>query len=257
MRDRNKTEDTHALTQSVAQWLDDHGAKPVETEVPVARKWIADMAGAIHPTQTECIELKLLKRRPSVRMVRTNVGFGPSEEYQEWNKQVRALTKPMTLLVEIKTTRADFRGDRKWTAKPVANLMWVATPAGLLKDGELPEGWGLLELGPRGLKQVAAPTVHQVTLKEQLDVILAVAVRRDHHTRYARLKSYQQADRLEAGAKKTLHRTQELVKALMDVAEAKHDSAETSFKTNGIKLWPHDHTWAKVQSLYGRLKEKT
>lgn len=258
MQDRNKTESTHQLTQAVATWLDEHGAKPAETEVPVARKWIADLAGVIHPTQTELIELKLITRKPTTRLIRSHSSgkFIPTVDYLEWAKQVRELTKPMTLLVEIKTTRADFRGDKKWTAKPVANLMWVATPAGLLKDGELPDGWGLLELGPRGLRQVAAPTVHQVTMKQQLDVVLAVAVRRDHHTRYARLKSYQQADRLEEGAKKTLHRTQALVKVLIDVAEAIDSSAEACFTRHRIKLWPQDSVWRKVEALYGRLKEK-
>jgi hypothetical protein len=256
VRDRNKTEETHKLTQAVAQWLDEKGAKPVETEVPVARKWIADLAGVIHPTQTELIELKLIKRKPSTWLTRShNTGkFEPTPEYLEWAKQVRELTKPLTIVVEVKTTRADFKGDRKWTAKPVANLMWVATPTGLLKEGELPEGWGLLELGPRGLKQVAAPTPHQVTMKQQFDVTLAVAVRRDHHTRYARLKTYQQADRLEAGASKTLHRVQSLAKALMDVVEAKEPSSEACFAKHRIKLWPEDKVWARVQNLYGKAR---
>lgn len=255
MQDRNKTELTHQVTAAVAAWLDEHGAKPVETEVPVARKWIADMAGVIHPTQTELIGLKLIARKPAQRFKLASIRFEPTDEYLDWARQVRALTKPLTIVVEIKTTRSDFRGDRKWTAKPVANLQYIAVPSGLVKDDEWPLGWGVLATGADGtLRQVCKPEFHQVTMKQQLDVVLAVAVRRDHHTRYARLKSYQQADRIEQGASKTLHRVQNLAQALMDVVEAKEPTAEACFTKYHIKLWPEESVWRRVQVLYGKAR---
>jgi len=62
--DRNKTDLTHAVTQAAMTWLDERGFKPVETEVEIARGWVADLASAIFPTPTELINLKLIPHRP-------------------------------------------------------------------------------------------------------------------------------------------------------------------------------------------------
>jgi hypothetical protein len=65
--DHNKTSMTKLVTAAAIRWLDEKGFKPVETEVAVADAWIADIAGSILPTNTELINLKLLKRRPNWR----------------------------------------------------------------------------------------------------------------------------------------------------------------------------------------------
>jgi hypothetical protein len=85
MIDRNKTEITHNITRLAALWLDNHGFKPVETEVGVDQGWIADIAGVGCLTQTEYIGLKLLKRPP-----RWHYDANPSQQiiyedaYQVW-----------------------------------------------------------------------------------------------------------------------------------------------------------------------------
>jgi Holliday junction resolvase len=59
----------------------------------------------------------------------------------------------VTILIECKTSRADFLRDKdKIFRNPdVANLAigsqrWYLTPLGLIKKDEVPEGWGLLEV---------------------------------------------------------------------------------------------------------------
>jgi hypothetical protein len=68
MADRNKTELTQNVTRIASLWLNRKGFKPVETEVCVEwrhkKAWIADVAGVIAPTQTELIDLKLIRRPP-------------------------------------------------------------------------------------------------------------------------------------------------------------------------------------------------
>lgn len=54
-----------------------------------------------------------------------------------------------TILVEAKTSRADFLADRKkphrnGTCAGVGNYRYYLCPEGLIKPEELPEGWGLL-----------------------------------------------------------------------------------------------------------------
>lgn len=56
-----------------------------------------------------------------------------------------------SVLIEAKTSRADFFADRKkiWRRDPEAGMgdwRFFITPAGLLLPAEIPDGWGLLEV---------------------------------------------------------------------------------------------------------------
>jgi len=70
-----------------------------------------------------------------------------------------------SVLVEVKTSRADFFADaQKPFRGPAAKVTgmgqerWFLTPGGLLKPGELPEGWGLAEVRGRVIRvTVPAP----------------------------------------------------------------------------------------------------
>lgn len=67
------------------------------------------------------------------------------------------VTGGWSILVECKASRADFfRDQNKWHRRGVGmgNRRWYLTPAGLVKPEEVPEGWGLLECGPRGVRIV-------------------------------------------------------------------------------------------------------
>lgn len=97
-----------------------------------------------------------------------------------------------SLLIEVKTSRGDFVADlKKLHRQPGAVHMgqerWYLAPAGLLKAGDLPAGWGLLEVvqGPRGprLKEVVKAgrprgfrswaTADMVAYREEVPLLMA------------------------------------------------------------------------------------
>lgn len=60
-----------------------------------------------------------------------------------------------SVVVEVKTSRSDFHADRKKEfRKNPANGMgshrFYCCPTGLLKESDLPEGWGLIYVNPKG-----------------------------------------------------------------------------------------------------------
>ena len=64
-----------------------------------------------------------------------------------------------TALIEVKVTRSDFFADRKKPfriepASGMGRLRYFLTPAGLVKPGELPAGWGLIWAYPSGITRV-------------------------------------------------------------------------------------------------------
>ena len=203
MRDLNKSIVTHQVTDAAALWLDGHGFKPVETEVPMPwysetkSGWIADLAAVIQPTQTELIELKLIPRKPrwpgSAKWTEAH-----REKEDRWQEVADLCLRFMTCLVEVKTSRADFRSDHKWRTEPPADLAFLAVPKGLLKPEEWPTGWGILEwTGGSAIAYRRRPEPRVIPVDRQLRTTLSIAVRRDHHTRYARMREWRQEDRQE------------------------------------------------------------
>jgi hypothetical protein len=109
MNDRNKSPITHEVTDAVAVWLDAHGFKPVETEVPMVAGWVADLAAVICPTQTELIALQLIKRPP--RSMRT--------------KQCRKLIQSViTRVQDIRIERGERVCDTEVRASEGLNVYW-------------------------------------------------------------------------------------------------------------------------------------
>lgn len=70
-----------------------------------------------------------------------------------------------TITIEVKVSRADFLADKK---KPfrvypecgMGNFRYYLCPEGLVNEGELPERWGLLEVGQRGKVSVVCGHVN-------------------------------------------------------------------------------------------------
>lgn len=189
MNDRNKTEITKDVTAAAIAYLDERGCKPIETEIWVSSdpSWIADVAGVLSATQTELIMLKLLKRRPEYR----------SPGYEAWHEIYMSLIRLMTVLVEVKTSRSDFRGDKKWTRPIPTDLAYLALARGIARPDEFPVGWGILEYHEGVLRCLRPPAPRVSTLQERLHVILQVAMRRDNVTRYERMRAFQRAERSE------------------------------------------------------------
>ncbi|NID14357.1 hypothetical protein [Luteibacter yeojuensis] len=67
-----------------------------------------------------------------------------------------------SILVECKTSRADFFADRAKTfrrepERGMGALRYFLAPEGVLKVDDLPPRWGLLESRPRGVRLLAGP----------------------------------------------------------------------------------------------------
>lgn len=69
--------------------------------------------------------------------------------------------KDGSVVVECKTSRADFLSDRKKSHRNVGGLgnwRYFFTPEGLIKPDDLPEKWGLVEVNQRGhIKTIIGP----------------------------------------------------------------------------------------------------
>lgn len=81
---------------------------------------------------------------------------------------------------EVKVSRSDWLAELRKPEKAypfveMVDYWWLAVPsAAIVKEGELPNGWGLLVLGPHGLRaKVRAPRLHRggvTSLREPRDV---------------------------------------------------------------------------------------
>jgi hypothetical protein len=87
-----------------------------------------------------------------------------------------------SILVECKSSRADFLADRKKPSRDVGHSgmgigcqRYYAAPAGLIRTEELPEAWGLLEPNSRGnLKVVLEATPRKHSQGDEIAFLLSV-----------------------------------------------------------------------------------
>lgn len=115
---------------------------------------------------------------------------------------------------EIKVSRSDLQSELKNPAKAESiarycRHWWLATPPGLVRDGELPDGWGLYEVHPNGLRCIkqAPPLSIEPISPEFLAAILRRASEQDRKFDEAALSAA--IDRDEA-------RTRERIKSFVD-----------------------------------------
>jgi hypothetical protein len=262
MNDRNKTAITHDVTQAVAAWMDERGFKPVETEVPMPsssvdeKGWIADLAGVISPTQTELVNLGFLPRKP--KWV-----YPSTEAYRaklaEWRQKAEAIDRASlsgtyTCLVEVKTSRGDFLGDRKWTADLPVDMAYLAYPKGLISPGEWPELWGVLEFGNDRIRCLRSPTINRSEMQQQFAVTLAIAIRRDHHTRFERWREYQKEQRIEEAETIKHTRLRDLARLLLRVQKGEGESLEWLLMMSGQRNLP-EYVLEPIRELWEQSKK--
>jgi len=222
MNDRNKTELTQNITRLACLWMDEHGFKPVETEVAVDDSWIADIASFVYPTRTECINLKLIRRPPPYAYSQEE-RERRQQQYQEWQRELGCIPNRLTALIEVKTTRSDFSQDTKWNREPPTDLRYLAIPSGLLEPSEYPSNWGVLlfdKEGTRLLRHTAGPITHK-DAEQQCRVIASIAIRRDHATRHEKLRELQKRIVLADGERKSVVRIRSAMRFVMDVMDGK------------------------------------
>jgi hypothetical protein len=256
--DRNKTELTHAVTEAMVRYLDGLGFKPVETEVPICEGWIADAAGVIVPTYTEAVGMKLINAHPRCDYYRLSRDAAYKERYEAEYARVdaayEALPSPMTVLVEVKTSRGDFRGDRKWAAVPPVNLCYLAIPRGLVAPAEYPKGWHVVEVSDEGEPRIAARSLlFTVPVEQQMQTVLALAVRRDHHTRHARLREFNRQERVRLNGEQSLTRVKTAMRAVTRIVKGEGESVEQVLLFNSIKNLPA-HVIEELRGMWGSVK---
>ena len=262
MDDLNKSPLTCELTCAVALWMDEHGFKPVETEVGMPwmkendKGWIADLAGIIVPTQTELIKLKIIKRNPpySLRSPLKDK-WEENPAYTVWSEERNRFLRLMTCLVEVKTTRSDFLGDRKWKSELPVDMAFVAIPKGLIEEAAWPEGWGVLEYEKKSVRIRRSPVPGVTTVENQLSVTLAIAIRRDHHTRYARSREWLQQDRKRRREEQSVTNMQRLARVILSIAKAEHESVEATLMFKGIHK-PSQWLIEQLKGIHGIANKK-
>lgn len=89
---------------------------------------------------------------------------------------------------EIKVSRSDLLSELKnpEKAESVARYCrywWLATPPGLVRDGELPEGWGLYEAHPNGLRCIKQAPVNEHCVPVTMAFLAALLRRADEHAK--------------------------------------------------------------------------
>ena len=82
-------------------------------------------------------------------------------------------------LIERKVSRADFLADRKkWFRRHedagMGDVRYVAAPKGLLRAEEMPDGWGLLEVDDRFVREAATPTRKEASKRNECVVLMSV-----------------------------------------------------------------------------------
>lgn len=145
---------------------------------------------------------------------------------------------------EIKVSRSDLTSELKNPAKAESiarycRYWWLATPPGLVREGELPEGWGLYEAHPNGLRCIKqAPTfTEQSITPEFLAAILRRACETDRKIESAALAKAMDRDE---------QRTRERINAAVDQRtydlKNRTEAAERSLKAiyDACGLSPHD-----------------
>ena len=133
-------------------------------------------------THNELIPLAAdwLKRCCNCVVVVTEMATGAMEEpdalgWTHWG---------VSYLVECKATRQDFlsdqkkpwRRDREWR-EALGRYRYYFAPKGILKEDELPEGWGLVEVHSSGLvrctRKIEQPTVKVLDGKAEMIVLIS------------------------------------------------------------------------------------
>lgn len=87
-----------------------------------------------------------------------------------------------SILVECKTSRADFLADknkifRHYEEMGMGDARYFAVPKGMLKPDELPEGWGLLEMSEHQTRETKEATHKPANKRAEVKMLMS-AIRR-------------------------------------------------------------------------------
>ena len=248
LHDRNKTALTHNVTMGAIEHLRYIGVKAIETEVPVADKWIADLAGLWSPTPTECLRSKLLppRNRVDVLLDMGELGGPPisvsqDDPEQKWYDIYGQLPWCITIVHEVKTSLADFTSDDKFTREPVADLQILSYPSGVIPDAKLPKHWWLWEHRAGGVvrKVAPCPKLFNPTDGQRFTIAASIAERQHNKTHNKWWSDLQKKQSIEAAGRKIKTNIRDIANAIMRVAKGEMKPDEV-----------HDYYFHRIKRKY-------
>lgn len=200
MLDRNKTARTHRITADAIAYMDGHGFKPIETEVPVAQGWVADIASFACLSNTEKTNMGLIDKKvwPSGRKgIDQEAGMYFDFKYGPY----------VTMIIEVKISVKDFKKDLgyKFNGKVFpAQICAIAFPDGMLELKDIPDGWIGLPIDEDrrrvtkplyGRKSWPEHYTHSQHPGDMVSFIANVAIRRDHRSRHESTRDWMKMQR--------------------------------------------------------------
>jgi len=125
--------------------------------------------------------VKWLKNTERCQIVGAEIGNGGIEipDAMGWK------TWGGSWLIECKTSRADFFRDKRKPGRQggmsLGHNRYYMTPPKLVVPGELPKGWGLLEVHPKIVRRVVSATVQENLMVDALEkrVLLSMMERQN------------------------------------------------------------------------------
>ena len=237
MSDANKRPETKQITAAVVQWLTECGFRPVETEVPLRKDWIADIAAPASPTKSEAEQARLITPKPS------SADFGSttrqrraySKARTQWRREYDALPPISTAVMEVKISKKDFARDNKWKQRPPAHLFYAALLDGLIDPSEIPESVGILVVDGDDLRCERSPALVDVSDEDVLNLIYSCAKRRDVFTREFRLREIRRYHKERKNKRINLLRFSAIINAVKGLTEGQFDSVEQALEHHDVR----------------------
>lgn len=120
--------------------------------------------------------------------------------------EYRQIPDPLTIVVEVKTSRIDFRRDArpggKFTRPRVADIQIIATPPLLIHLIDVPAGWWWLMNTSEKISILHRGDVVHTRVEQRLALVKAIAERRHNRTANAMWSALHKRQRLEIAGRK-------------------------------------------------------
>ena len=244
--DRNKTDVTLAVTEALVGWMARRGMKPIETEVPVARRWIADAAALWDPTHTEINKARLPLPPPATPARKT------------WDHVPMPFPSGLTVVGEVKVSRSDFTGDKKWAREPVANLQVLSIVKGIIEPEQYPPGWWVLIHAPAGrLMKVAQRTpAHVVDDLVRFETARSIGERHFNRHNGQFFRDLQKRHREQHAEQRMRWRFADALRAVFDIASGERTIEEaTRYLSRRDSRGLSAHDQRRLEQIAGKLPE--
>lgn len=139
-------------------------------------------------THDELIELgkNWLSKQDSIALVESEIGVSPRSLGYRGPVEIADIIAwrwdTSSIVIEVKTSRADFLRDakkpcRKVNAVALGNELWYLCPKGIVDKSEVPAGWGLLVVKGKRIYKEKLPKRRATTSLATLKLELKMAIR--------------------------------------------------------------------------------